>query len=109
MSETPLTALLVQEHRKVVSEFSGNLGGHVAIRDGWVEYDEDTAIENCEVCDALLAARSTAEGLREALTEISKMAADIHHLPIVAVARDALATSTPPSPTRALSVDLTCP
>lgn len=42
--------LLVSEHRKVVSEWSGNFGGHIGVREGWVEYDDETEIEDCEVC-----------------------------------------------------------
>lgn len=48
-----LRALLVAEHRSVVGAFSGNFGGHVGIRDGWVEYDAETPIEDCDVCAAL--------------------------------------------------------
>ncbi len=49
----PLRTLLVQEHRRVVSEYSGNFAGHVGIRDGWVEYDGNETIEDCDVCAAL--------------------------------------------------------
>jgi hypothetical protein len=40
-----------------VAEWSGNFGGHVAIRDGWVEYDEETTIEDCDICAALATAK----------------------------------------------------
>lgn len=53
--------LIVNEHQSVVSEWSGNFGGHVAIRDGWVEYDEDTAVESCESCAAIDALRAALE------------------------------------------------
>lgn len=53
---------LVGQHRSVVSEFSGNFGGHVAIRDGWVEWDEDTTVEECPVCEAIAALRAALAG-----------------------------------------------
>ena len=63
-AEAPLDDLreaLVGEHRKAVAEWSGNFGGHVGIRDGWVEYDDETEIEACNVCDLLAAAYGEAE------------------------------------------------
>jgi hypothetical protein len=52
-----LRAALIDQHRKVLAEWSGNFGGHVAIRDGWVEYDEETTTEDCDICAALATAR----------------------------------------------------
>jgi hypothetical protein len=54
-----LRTLLIGEHRKAVAEHSGNMGGHVGIRDGWVEHDADTPTEVCEVCDAIIVAGTT--------------------------------------------------
>jgi hypothetical protein len=48
-----LEAALISEHRKVVAEFSGNMGGHVAVRAEYFDYDEDTPIEECAVCAVL--------------------------------------------------------
>ena len=48
---------LVREHRRVVAEYSGNFGGHVGIREGWVPWDEDTLTEACHCCDLLEEAR----------------------------------------------------
>ena len=57
-----LREALVGEHRKAVAEWSGNFGGHVGIRDGWVEYDDETEIEACNVCDLLAAAYAEEDG-----------------------------------------------
>jgi hypothetical protein len=58
---------LIGEHRKAVSEWSGNFGGHVGIRDGWVEYDDETPTDECEVCDLILAATPPASAERDAV------------------------------------------
>ena len=50
-----LRAALIKEHRSVVSEWSSNFGGHIGIRENWVEYDAETEIEPCAVCDLIIA------------------------------------------------------
>lgn len=52
-SKNELLDALIREHRKVVSEWSGNFGGHVGVREGWVEFDADTPVEDCETCDLI--------------------------------------------------------
>lgn len=48
-----LIEALKEEHRKVVAEYSGNMGGHVAVREGNFSYEEETQIEDCKVCDLI--------------------------------------------------------
>lgn len=51
---------LVREHRLAVSERSGNFGGHLGVRAGWVDFDAETPVESCGTCDIILAAGSVA-------------------------------------------------
>ena len=52
-SAPELLEALKEEHRRVVSEFSGNFAGHVSIREGWVEWDEETRPEKCGICELI--------------------------------------------------------
>jgi hypothetical protein len=53
-----LVRALTDEHRSVVAEYSGNMAGHAAIREGWLEPDPDDGwptAEPCDVCDLIAA------------------------------------------------------
>lgn len=50
----PLLDALIREHRSSVAEWSGNMGGHVGVREDHFSFDDETPIEDCAECDLIL-------------------------------------------------------